>query len=293
MTNTTQHDTILVTGATGNVGRQVTIQLAEAGLPVRAMTRRPESASMPEGVEVVRGDLADVAGLDAVLTGAAAVFLMWPFHDADLASEIIGAIARHARRVVLLSSGAVHDHLTPEQHENAVGRSHAVVERLVEASASEWTILRPSTFAANTLWWAPQIRAGDVVRGAFGAVPMVPVHEKDMAEVAVRALTEDGHHGEKYPLTGPQVLTQAEQVSVIGQALGRPVRWLELSREQERERLLSDASFPSSFVDVLLDGYAGMLDRPRPVVTATVEKLTGHPARTLLDWATDHASDFR
>lgn len=288
-----QHNKILVIGATGNVGGQVAALLAEAGLAVRAMTRRPDSVRLPEGVEEVPGDLADLAGLEAALAGVEAVFLMWPFHDAERAPGIIDAIAAHARRVVLLSSGAVQDHLAPESHDNAVGRSHAVVERLVEASTLNWTILRPSTFAANALWWARQIRVGDVVRGAFGAVQMVPIHEKDMAAVAVRALTEGGHHGEKYLLTGPQVLTQAEQVAVIGQALGRPVRWQELTREQEKERLLADAGFPDSFVDVLLDGYAKMLDEPRPAVTATVEKVTGRPPRPLLEWATDHAADFR
>ncbi|MER6952103.1 NAD(P)H-binding protein [Nonomuraea sp. NPDC000554] len=283
---------ILVTGATGNVGGQVVAQLLEGGFPVRAMTRDPGAARLPSGAEVVRGDLAAPHELDGCLDGVEAVFLMWPFHTSDPMAGILDVLKRHARRVVLLSSGAVKDGLAPERHADHVGRTHADAERLVRESGLLWTMLRPSTFAANALWWADQIRAGDTVSGAFGATPMAMLHEADIAAVAVRALTEDGHDQACYLLTGPQVLTQAEQVRVLGEALGRPLRWRELSREEERQRLLADPSFPDSFVDVLLDGYAGMLDGPAPAVTRTVEWVTGAPARSFHRWALDHAGDF-
>jgi uncharacterized protein YbjT (DUF2867 family) len=118
------------------------------------------------------------------------------------------------------------------------------------------------------------------------------IHEADMAAVAVHALTEPGHDGATHTLTGPEVLTQAEQVRVIGEVLGRPLCWEELTREQARRRLLADATFPDSFVDVLLDGYAAMLAGPPPTLTATVQEITGTPPRSLRQWVVDHAADF-
>ncbi|TMR33665.1 NAD-dependent epimerase/dehydratase family protein [Nonomuraea zeae] len=304
---------ILVTGATGNVGRPLVHQLVEAGLPVRALTRRdPATAGLPRAAEVVRGDLETIGDC---LDGVESAFLVWPFHTADAAPAVVKAIGRHARRIVLLSSGAVRD-----QPDSFVGRSHQEVEQCVEQAGPAWTILRPSTFAANVLWWAGQIRAGNVVRGAYGAVPMAMLHERDIAAVAARALTapdpagtapdragaspgragaspgravaSPGYDGARLVLTGPQVLTQAEQVRIIGEALGRPLRWQELTRAEERRRLLADGSFPDSFADALLDGYARMFDGPPPALTTTVEEVTGRPARTFAQWARDHAADF-
>ncbi|GAA3241164.1 NAD(P)H-binding protein [Nonomuraea helvata] len=248
------------------------------------MTRDPSCAALPPAVEVVKGDHETI---DRCLDGVESVFLIWPFHTADLATGVVAAIRRHARRIVLLSSGAVRD-----QPDSAVGLSHNELEQRVEQSGLAWTMLWPSTFAANALWWRGQIRSGDVVRGGFGALKMAMLHERDIAAVAVRALTSDGHDGTRYVLTGPEALTQVEQVRIIGDALGRPLRWQELSRDEERQRLLADDDFPDSFVDALLDGYAQMLDGPPPVLTNTVEEVTGRPARSFAEWAKDHAGDF-
>ncbi|MGI5466206.1 NAD(P)H-binding protein [Streptomyces sp. CA-132043] len=290
----TSRSTILVTGATGNVGRQVVSQLVAARSgTVRTLTRTPATAVRTGQVDVRQGDLSDPVALEAAVAGADAVFLMWPFHSAEPADAVVDTIKCHARRVVFLSSGAVQDGLAAEQQHHPVGRSHARVERLIEESGLAWTRLRPSTFATNTLWWADQIRAGDVVQGAYGAVPMALLHEADIAAVAVRALVEAGHDRATYHLTGPEALTQAEQVRAIGQVLGRPLQWHELSRQEARRRLLADDSFPDAFVDPLLDGYADMLAAPHPAITHTVEAVTGTPARTYRAWVSDHAADFR
>ncbi|TDQ01218.1 SDR family oxidoreductase [Labedaea rhizosphaerae] len=268
---------ILVTGASGNVGRGVLARLPE---PVRAMSRNPAFGEY--------GDLADPASLGSCLSGVDAVYLMWPFHDnADTAPDVVATIARHARRIVLLSSVSVEDGA------NEVGRTHAVVEDAVRASGLEWTIVRPSTFAANALWWADQIRAGDTVSGAFGALRMPMLHEADIADVVVHALTEDGHDGAIYRLTGPQALTQTEQVELIGAALGRPLRWHELTKTQARQRLLADPDFPDAFVDPLLDTQEQLLAEPPPHLTTTVENVTGQRPRTFAQWARDHVADFR
>lgn len=272
--------TILVTGATGNVGRQVVSQLRRAsGVTVRAMARNPAAAALPDGVDVVRGDLAEPETLDECLHGVDAVFLMWPLHTAEALPAVLAAIKTHTRRVVFLGSGGVRDLTMDRQLE------------LVERSGPGWTVIRPSTFAVNALWWAKQIRAGSVVRGAYGGLAMAMLHEADIAAVAVRALTSAGHEDVVYHLTGPQVLTQAEQVRTLGEAIGRPLRWEELAPQEARQQLIAD-DFPLSFVDVLLDAYARMIKEPEPEVTTTVEDVTGSPARTFRQWAADHADDF-
>jgi uncharacterized protein YbjT (DUF2867 family) len=259
---------ILVTGATGNVGRHVVRQLCAAGVPVRAMTRNP-AASFPDGVEVAHGDLRDP--LD--LRGIDAVFLMWPLHTGAALPGVLDAVGD--RHVVYLGSGGVRGLSMAEQA--------ALVSR-----RPKWTVIRPSTFAVNALWWARQIRAGDEVRGAHGDLAMAMLHEADIAAVAVRSLL-DGLAGRTFDITGPAALTQAEQVRVIGEVLGRPLRWVELPRPEARARLLADG-LPESFADVLLDVYAVM--PRRPAVTSTVAEVTGRPARTFAEWVADHAAEF-
>ncbi|SEH03059.1 Uncharacterized conserved protein YbjT, contains NAD(P)-binding and DUF2867 domains [Nonomuraea solani] len=278
---------ILVTGATGNIGRQVTAQLLDAGVPVRAVTRDPDSARLPEGAQVVRGDLLATNTMAAALRGVEAVFLMWPFPTADPAPALLDVLKRHTRRIVFLSSGAIRDDL--DEQADPIGRLHAEVEREIERSGMEWTFLRPHGFARNTLSWAPQIRAGDTVRGAYGTAAMTLLHEHDVASAAARTLIDNEHAGRRYVLTGPQILTQEEQVHILGDAIGRPLRWEEISPGLARQQMLT--WLPASVADVVLDGYAHMVTRPGPL-TSTVEEITGVPARTFQEWATDHAHEF-
>jgi uncharacterized protein YbjT (DUF2867 family) len=279
----------LVIGATGNIGREVVSQLAAAGAPARALSRRPEAARFPPQVEVVRGDLSDPGTLQDCLDGIDAVFLVWTAPP-DTVAAALERIARHARRIVFLSS----PHKTPHpffQQPNKIRGLHAEIERVIESSGLEWTFLRPGMLAANArFWWAPQIRAGDVVRWPYTAAPTAPIDERDIAAVAVRVLCEDGHAGAEYVLTGPQSLSQAEQVDTIGRALGRSLRVEEISPDQARRELL--AVMPALIVNMLLDAWAAALGQPA-LVTATVAERTGIPARTFFDWATDHAAEFR
>ena len=284
----TKQNKVLVVGATGNVGRHVVTMLNERDTPVRALTRRPESTQLPAGVEVVPGDLTRTDTLNAALDDLDAVFLVWRSLPVEAAPPVVDVISKYARRVVFLSSIAVNDNL--EQQVNPIGELHASIERSIEASGLEWSFLRPAAFATNTREWAPQIRAGDVVRGAYGASTMTLIHERDIAAVAVRALSGAEHIGAKYVLTGSEVLTQAGAVSAIGEVIGRPLRWEESSSEEERERLRG--WLPPSFVEFILEGRAAAV-HSTPVVTSTVADVTGAPARTFREWVTDHASDFR
>jgi uncharacterized protein YbjT (DUF2867 family) len=279
----------LVIGATGNIGRQVVSQMAAAGEHVRAMVRNPEAASLPLQVEVVRGDLTVPETLDASLAGIDAVFLVWTAPPSAVTAAL-ERIAKHARRIVFLSS----PHKTRHpffQQPNMVRVLHAQIERLIETSGREWTFLRPGMLASNALlWWAPQIRAGDVVRWPYLRTPTAPIDERDIAAVAVRTLRGDGHAGAEYVLTGPQSLSQHEQVSIIGRAIDRPLRIEEMTPEQARSELLT--MMPASIIEMLLDAWAAGSGRPA-FVTSTVEEITGKPARTLADWATDHVEEFR
>jgi uncharacterized protein YbjT (DUF2867 family) len=278
---------ILVTGATGRVGRQVVSQLLATDARVRALARNPAAAGLPPEVEVVRGDLTVPATFDECLDGVDAVFLVWTA-PAGAAPAAVERFARHVGRIVYLTS----PHQTPHpffQQANPVAAMHAEIERLIEASGVRWTFLRPGMFAANTLlWWAPQIRSSDVVRWPYADAPTAPVDERDIAAVAVRALLEAGHDGAGYVLTGPQSLSQLEQVVTIGEVIGRPLRFEEMSPEEARREWPA----PAPVVDMLLNAWAAAVGQPA-LVTSTVEEITGRPARTFRDWVADHAEEFR
>jgi uncharacterized protein YbjT (DUF2867 family) len=208
---------ILVIGATGNIGRQVVAGLHARGSAVRALSRHPAMASaLPDGVELVAGDLTDPDSLQHALTGVDAVFLLWPFLSADGAPAVVEAVAGHARRVVYVSAMSVRDDRSPA--ENGVWGQ---VEDAIRRTDLDWTFLRASGFATNTFEWAPAIRTGQPVRIPYLAAARSLLHERDIADVAVRALTEPGHAGAAYVLTGPAAITQAEQVRILAAVGGR------------------------------------------------------------------------
>jgi len=249
---------ILITGATGRAGRQVVSQLLAMGVRVRALARNPDAAGLPPQVEVVRGDLTLPQTLDECLDGIDEVFLVW-CASADSAPQAMERIAKHARRIVFLSSPYQTAHpLFQGAQPNPVSSLHAGIERLIRASGLAWTFLRPGMFAANALWWwAPQIRAGDIVRWPYALAPTAPIHERDIAAVAVRALCDNSCAGAEYVLTGPQSLSQLDQVSTIGDVLGRPLHFEEISPEDWRREL--PATAPSSIANMLLAAWAAAI----------------------------------
>jgi len=278
---------VLVTGATGRVGRVVIAQLLDAGVPVRALTRRPAAARLPAAVEVVSGDLTVPESLDAGLHGVGAVFLVWTAPPTT-APAVVERLATHARRVVFLSS----PHRTPHpffQQPNPLAVLQADIERLIAAAGLASTIIRPGMFASNArLWWAALIRDGEVVRWPYGAAETAPIDERDIAAVAARALYEDGHGD--YVLTGPESLSQAEQVSIIGAAIGRRIRFEELSPEEFRRE--TAGCWPGPVVDMLLAAWRATIGRPA-FVTSTVADVVGSPPRSFRQWVADHADAFR
>jgi uncharacterized protein YbjT (DUF2867 family) len=276
---------ILIVGGSGNIGRQVICQLTATGVQVRALARNPETVDWPPQVEVMRGDLTFPETLDCALNGIDTVFLVWVAPPATVAPAL-ERIAKHSRRIVFLSAPLKTAH--PLFHQPNPSRALAEqIEQLIESSGLQWTFLRPGMLAANARrWWAPQTRAGDIVRWPYLFVPTAPIDERDVAAVAVHALCRDGHAGAEYVLTGPQSLTQFEQVATIGRVLGRYLRIEEISPDEARRDLLR--VIPA----MLLDAWAAAVGQPA-FVTSTVAEITGTPARTFLDWATDHAAEFR
>jgi uncharacterized protein YbjT (DUF2867 family) len=280
---------ILVTGATGRIGRAVVSYLLDAGVPARALTRRPATAGLPASVEVVEGDLTVPESLDASLQDVSAVFLLWTAPPYT-AAAVVERLASRVPRVVFLSS----PHRTPHpffQQPNPSAAFHAEVERLLATAGIASTIIRPGMIASNArFWWASLIQNGDVVRWPYGAAETAPIDERDIAAVAARALRDETHAGGDYVLTGPESLSQAEQVSIIGSVIGRRISFEELSPEAFRAEMMARA--PGPWVDMLLNAWAATIGR-KAYVTSTVADILGSPARTFRDWAADHADVFR
>jgi uncharacterized protein YbjT (DUF2867 family) len=273
----------LVIGATGNIGRHAVRTLRDRGLAVRGMAR--DVTDLPDGVDRVSADVRNLDALRAAVRDIDAVLLVWPFMAADGIDEVAAAISRPGRRIVYVSAMSVRDDAPPER--NGVWGQ---VEDAIRRSGADWTFLRASGFATNTLQWAPAIRAGRPVRVPYLHAARSLIHERDIADVAVLAMTSPGHTGSAYTLTGPATVTQAEQVRMIGAAAGQPVSAEEVGRDEARAEMLSWAE--PAFADAALAYWSSLIATPEPV-TDTVRQLTGSPARPFASWARDHAADFR
>ncbi|MEU4408879.1 NmrA family NAD(P)-binding protein [Streptosporangium sp. NPDC023963] len=271
--------TVLVTGATGTVGRPLVEQLLAAGHRVRALTRNPATANLPAGAEVVAGNLADTATLPGAFSGVGAAHLIG-FSGEDFApltngAEIVDLARKAGVRKVTVLKGDV---------------TKSPLEEAVEVGGLEWTHLAPVEFMSNALEWAESVRDEGVVREAFAGARSAMIHEADIAAVAATALTADGHAGQEYWLTGPQALTPPEKVRVIGEVLGREVRYIELTRDEivaEWRR--------TGYSDEDVEFFLAMRTDPPEAgytVLPTVEKVTGKPARTFAEWVQENAAAF-
>lgn len=277
---------ILVTGATGNVGRGVVKLLLEDGQEVAAVTRDPAAAALPGGARIVGGDPSKPETLAPALDGVEAVFIIPRAVGAGAAELLSLAAERGARHAVLVSAVTV-------EHGGGYRRfaeRFEAVEDAVRASDLTWTILRCAYFAANALIWAPQIRSAGVVRSVHGDAATSPVHERDVAAVAARALVDTAHAGRTYVLTGPRSLTQRDEVRLIGEAIDRELSFEEVSPQQFGRAMIAQG-IPEDVPDRIV-GYLGdCVRRPGPT-SDDVERVLGRPALTFARWASDHASAF-
>jgi uncharacterized protein YbjT (DUF2867 family) len=270
-----------VAGATGNVGREVVAELVRRGLPTRALVRDLSAASSLEGAELVKGDLTDPGSARRALEGADALFLLPGYPGMAEAAKSAGV-----GRIVQLSgaSGGSADQA------NAVTRYMSQSEAEVRACGLEWTVLRPVAFMSNALRWLPQLQKGDVVRLPFGDVPLACLHPGDLAAVAATAMVEDGHLCMVYRPTGPEALLLQEQVKVLGEVLGRPLRFEPQTNAEARREML--ANTPPEYVAAFFD-FAVNRSIDETTVRPTVEDVLGRTPRTFRDWATANAHRFR
>ena len=277
--------TVLVTGARGHVGGAVLTGLLAAGEPVRASSRSPQPGEFPSGVEVVRADLTDPASLPGALADVRKVFLY--AHPEGAAEFAAAARKAGVEHVVLLSSSSV---LSPEPAANPIALRHIVVERALDEAGLNRTFVRPGYYATNALRWQ-SIRTERVLRTAFPEAVTCPVHERDIAELAVRALLDDTHRGNAYPVLGAGPVTVREQVAAIAGALGEPVRLEEVDVDTYRAQLLTQ--LPGPIVERFLQARGSVPPLPAELATDAVPQILGRPALTFAEWARDHAADFR
>jgi uncharacterized protein YbjT (DUF2867 family) len=275
--------TIVVTGATGNVGRPLVCELAAAGARVRAVTRSPDTAGFPDGVETVRSPVGALVGATAVFLNSRAL--------GDGLADVVALARRHGvSKLVALSAINADDDFS-RQPSRFRGDRNKEVEQLAVDSGLDWVSLRPSVFASNFVgMWAAQILAGDVVGGPYAAASAAPIVDSDISAVAAQALMTDEYLGQRIPLTGPQALTNSELVAIIGRVLGRPLRYFEVPPDVVRERFIG-LGLGAEFADAYAAMLADSLDKPA-LVTGEVEKITGRPATTFAQWVTERRHLF-
>lgn len=277
---------IVVTGATGNIGRPLVAELVRRGHDVAAVSRAGTAPLDDPRVRGERADLADPDSLRAAVAGAEAMFLLVPGSGEHLDTERIIATAADAgvRRLVLLSS------LGAATRSGSVSHGPlAQLEKLVQGSGLDWTVLRPGDFASNAFAWAPSVRAERTVHAPFGDVALPAVDPSDIAEVAAAALVDDGHAGRTYALTGPAAVSPRDRTQALAEALGVPLTFAELTREEARAGML--AYIPEHVVD----GTLAILGEPLPeeqAVSPDIETVLGRPARSFADWARRNAAAF-
>jgi uncharacterized protein YbjT (DUF2867 family) len=276
---------ILVTGATGNVGRELVRVLAEDGEEVMALIRRDEDrARLPAGVNRLVGDLNRPETIAPALSGVRGAHLLAGYEGLG---ELLAAMRdAGVERVTLQSSSSV----PAGDMTNAVARYHILSEQAIRDSGLAWTFIQPNSFMTNTLRWLPQMRAGDTIRLPFADVPIATIDPADIAEVAAAALTTDRHEGRAYRVSGPESLLPAEQVAILGRVLGRDLRLEPMSNDEARAEM--SASMPAEYVDAFLRFFVdGTIDES--TVLPTVEQVLGRPPRRFEDWAREHADAFR
>lgn len=276
--------TILVIGATGRTGRHVVTGLLEQRANVRALVRTPRDAGLPEAATIIEGRIEDQASLSRAARGADAAFLLWPGFDDEHVSAVVGTLAEHVGHIVYLSAAKLQ-----AGSQGVMDGIYSAVEAAIRRAGVTFTFVRAGGFAANTLEWAGQLRTGDVVRVPFPDAARPLVHERDIADVSVRALLDADLAGRAFDVTGDRTLSQREQVAILGTALGRE---LEVETQPlDEARAVYTASMGEQFTEAALAHWATLVEHPEEARDGVMQVLGRRP-RPFAEWAREHARDF-
>lgn len=280
---------ILVTGATGTVGREVVAQLLAAGQTVRAMTRDPRKAKLDSRAEVVRGDLEDSASLAEAVRGVDRIFSLTVgpqtgLHERNLAQAAKAAGVRHIVKLSAMGGDG--------ETKNDIRKWHDEGERAFRETGIPLTVLYPGAFMSNALHWRETIRTAGKVFSNYGDGKLPPVHPRDIAAIAVRALTLPGHEGKRYTITGPEALTVSEQVKILANAVGKRIEYVPVPDEAIRAGM-EKAGLPSPLINALVPFGAFIRTGKAAQVFPTVQEVTGRQPFTFSDWARENAAAFR
>lgn len=281
---------ILVTGATGTVGTEVVRQLVAAGVVPRVLVRHPEKLrpQVLDRVEVRKGDLDDPTSVAAAMVGVERLFLLTSGVEGPARDKaaIAAAVAAKVRHVVKLSvMGAELESIT-------FARWHRSSEKLLEASGLEWTFLRPGSFASNALWWADTVRSQGAVYQPVGNGKSAVIDPVDIGAVAVKVLTERGHEGLAYVLSGPEAITVGEQAAILGRHLGREIQHVDIPPEVARQSMVA-SGMPEAYVSGLLELNAATRAGYTALVTSTVSQLLGRSPATFDSFVARHLAAWR
>lgn len=279
---------ILATGATGNVGGELVSQLLDLNQPVRVLTRDPRKvAAWGDRVECAAGSFDQPSTLDAALQGVEQVFLM----TSEVGAGHVEAMQKAARQagvrhiVYLSSTGANHPALL-------LGKWHHDREEVLRASGLSWTFLRPGNFMSNTLMWAETIKTQGAVYFPGGEGRTAPIDPQDIAAVAALALTQPGHEGRIYELTGGELLTAAQQTEILSRVLGKPIRYVDVPPSAAREGMLK-SGMPPIVADAVIEVFTFVRDGQVAQTTDTFEQVVGRKPRTFEAWCRDHTAAFQ
>jgi uncharacterized protein YbjT (DUF2867 family) len=280
---------ILITGATGTIGSEMVRSLAARGKQVRAMARNPSKVPPLPGVEAVRGDFEDPDSLAKAAAGAETLFLLsapgpWVVHH----DEAMLAVAPTAgiRKVVKLSAIGTGEHTGIK-----VADWHLPGEQALQSSGMEWTVLRPSSYASNALRWAVPIQSGNPIPNTTGTGVQGVIDPRDVAEVAVRALTSGDYARSVLTLTGPELLSVPDMAAQLSEALGRIIETVDVPLETYREQMLASGMDPA-FAEVAVNGSRLVAEGGNARLTEEARQALSHPPRTFATWVHDHRDAF-
>lgn len=279
---------ILVTGASGNIGTRIVRRLIERGQSVRVFVRNGEKVRFDPKVEVVTGDLMDPASVRQAVQGTNRIYLLsvgpnLPRHDANVIEQAASAGVEHIVK---------HSVAGAQFEASAIPRWHRAGEKLLEQSRLGWTLLRLGSFASNALGWIGSVKAQGKVYGALGDAALAVVDPEDIADVAAHVLTTPGHAGKAYDVTGPESLTTAQQVAILGEVIGKKLEYINVPDEAARKAMV-DSGMPEVAADAMVALIQDLRRIGRVPPTDTVRTLLGRPPHSFRQWAEANAAAFR